>query len=255
MSVTLSEFLAGVQAIRDTRPSYKLGHDGSDGQCDCIGLIIGGVRRSGGEWRGTHGSNYAARNEMAYLLPVTDEDDLNTGEVVYKAAMPGQTNYNLPNKYKNDPDKHDYYHAGIVFSTDPLAIVHCSGPGIVVDHALGKWNYRGWLRKVSQDAAPIGIDVETAVVTAPSGSTVNLRDKPDGKLVDRVPVGSTVTVAARQDGWARVSYAGKSGWMMDSFLESESAPPPGGDTVTVSLPRDLAEQLLAALQTAVEGGG
>lgn len=255
MGILLSEFLAGIQAIRDTRPAYKLGHDGSDGQCDCIGLIIGGVRRAGGEWRGTHGSNYAARNEMAYLLPVTDEDDLNTGEVVYKAAMPGQTNYNLPDKYKNDPDKHDYYHAGVVFSTDPLTIVHCTGPGIVVDHALGKWNYRGWLRKVSQDAAPIGVDVETAVVTAPSGSTVNLRDKPDGKLLDRIPVGATVTVAARQDGWARVSYAGQAGWMMDNFLASGSTPQPGADTVTISLTRDLAEQLLAALQTAVEGGG
>lgn len=253
MSVTLSAFLAGAQAIMDAMPQYKPGHDGSDGYCDCIGFAIGALRRAGGDWRGIHGSNYAARNEMEYLLPITDGEDLSVGEVVYKAAMPGQNNYNLPDRYKSDPDKRDYYHAGIVMSVDPLTIVHCSGPGMLVDQWHGSWHYRGWLKKVSHAGTPIGIDVETAVVTAPSGSNVNLRDKPGGKLVDRVPVGSTVTVAARQDGWARVSYAGKSGWMMDSFLASESAPQPS-EGIAITLPADVAETLLNALSQALGRG-
>lgn len=66
--ITLTAFLRGVQSIIDEHPSYKLGGFGLRGVCDCIGLIIGGVRRAGGEWKGTHGSNYAARNEMQQII-------------------------------------------------------------------------------------------------------------------------------------------------------------------------------------------
>lgn len=257
--VTYDAFLKGVDQIAEAKPEYQLGHDGSDGKCDCIGLVIGAIRRIGGNWDGIHGSNYAARNEMDYLLPMTEAEDLIVGEVVYKSAMPGQSNYNLPSRYAKDPDRRDYYHVGVVRSVDPLRIVHCTGPGIVTDTQLGKWNYRGWLRKVGREGERITMEnAESAVVEAENGRTVNLRSKPDGDLVDRIPVGSTVTVIAQQDGWARVSYGNTSGWMMERFLrmEGESAPEPetSGDMVTVTLPRTLAEQLRDALGSVVGWG-
>lgn len=258
--VDLQEFLFAADAIAAKRPDYQLGHDGSDGKCDCIGLIIGSIRRAGGSWDGIHGSNYAARNEMECLLPVADADDLNVGEVVYKAAMPGQTNYNLPSRYKNDPDQRDYYHIGIVRSTDPLQIVHCTGPGIVTDTKLGKWTHRGWLTKVSREGEKNPMtDLKTAVITADSGSTVNLRSKPDGALVDRIPVGATVSVVAKQDGWVRVSYAGKSGWMMERYVQADGdaatpAAPDEAEHVSIALPRSMAEQLRDALSDALGWG-
>ena len=51
--MTVQDFLREVEAIQDERPQYKLGHDGSDGYCDCIGLVIGAMRRNGLEWDGT----------------------------------------------------------------------------------------------------------------------------------------------------------------------------------------------------------
>lgn len=51
--VTTESFLRGVDAIAGGKPTYRLGHDGSDGTCDCIGLIIGAIRRAGGTWDGT----------------------------------------------------------------------------------------------------------------------------------------------------------------------------------------------------------
>lgn len=256
--INLSNFLAAADQIAAEKPSYQLGHDGSDGKCDCVGLIIGAIRRSGGAWDGIHGSNYAARNEMEYLLPVTDADDLIVGEVVYKASMPGQTNYNLPSRYKQDPDQRDYYHIGIVRSVAPLRIVHCTGPGIVTDTKLGKWTHRGWLRKVSREGEIPMEDVKTAVVKADSGSTVNLRSKPDGALVDRIPVGTTVTVIAQQDGWVRVSDGATSGWMMERYLTMdgvEVAPAPEtADNVTITLPRETAELLRDALGSVLGWG-
>ena len=256
--VHMEAWLNKVGEIAAEGPSYKLGHDGSDGACDCIGLIIGAIRRAGGKWTGTHGSNWAARNAMDTLLPVTDAGDLQVGQVVYKAAMPGQSGYNLPGRYRDDVDKRDYYHVGVVRSVSPLDIVHCTGPGIVHDSGLGKWNYAGWLRMVSREDEKEDERLQTAIVTAESGSTVNLRKTPDGALEDRVPVGSVAQVLDTLYGWARVTVAGKTGWMDKRYLQMQgdgtedasggaSEDDAFGDTVTVVLPRGAAEKLLAAL--------
>ena len=37
----LEAFIAQVEAIAQASPVYRLGGDGSDGTCDCIGLVIG----------------------------------------------------------------------------------------------------------------------------------------------------------------------------------------------------------------------
>ena len=256
--VTMKSFLRGVDAIAEEKPTYRLGHDGSDGACDCIGLIIGAIRRAGGKWAGTHGSNWTARNAMDTLHAVSAPGDLHVGQAVFKAAEPGQSGYNLPDRYKGDTDTRDYYHVGVVRSVSPLEIVHCTGPGIVHDSKLGKWNYAGWLRMVSRgNDEGEATGMQTAVVIAESGSTVNLRKTPHGALEDRVPVGSTAQVLDTMDGWARITVSGKTGWMDLKYLRMQDSGEPdatGGadgtgeaDTITITLPRSAAEALLSAL--------
>lgn len=49
------------------------------------------------------------------------------GEIVYKARKPGDSSYNLPDRYKaNGGDLLDYYHVGVVTKVRPLEITHCS---------------------------------------------------------------------------------------------------------------------------------
>ena len=219
--VHMEAWLSKVDEIAAEGPSYKLGHDGSDGTCDCIGLIIGAIRRAGGKWTGTHGSNWAARNEVEYLLPVNSASELSVGEVVFKASSPGQSNYNLPSKYNSHPDQHDYYHAGVVTSVSPLVITHCTGPGIVRDKKLGKWNYRGWLTKVEQEEGngnTMATETRYATAHASHGSTVNMRKTKNGELLDRVPVGAKVTIQEEAGEWAKIAYGDKVGWMMKKFL-------------------------------------
>ena len=258
MSATLSAFIAAVDAIAAEQPAYRLGHDGSDGLCDCIGLIIGALNRCGIKWPGIHGSNWAARNAMAWLLPVSDASDLTVGDIVYKARRPGETGYSLPERYAADPDRSDYYHVGVVRSVSPLRIVHCTSPGgVITDAKLGKWAYRGGLSLIGEagDEEKGGTGMETATVTAESGSTVNLRKTPGGDLVDRVPVGSVVQVVSYQPGaqWAQVAYQGKSGWMNVAFLRMEAgteatdSAADDGEMVTLRVPRTAAEQLMDAL--------
>ncbi len=241
-TIPLKGFLRGVDSIVQEAPAYRLGHDGSDGLCDCIGLIIGGIRRAGGTWSGIHGSNYAARQETLGLSPIRSAQELVTGQVVFKASSPGQAAYSLPARYAGDPDQRDYYHIGVVTAVSPLEITHCSGPGILKDSKLGKWSYHGWLKKISQEGdEPMQ---ESTLVTATSGSTVNLRSSPHGPLLARVPVGTAVTVLSRQDGWAQVSYQDQTGWMMERYLSAGAAPQ---ESISITLPAGTAQALLSAL--------
>lgn len=230
----LEAFIAQVEAIAQASPVYRLGGDGSDGTCDCIGLVIGAIRRAGGAWMGTHGSNYAARYEMRELLPVMDAGELCLGDVVYKARTPGQAGYDLPERYKNDPDNRDYYHVGVVTATSPLEITHCTGPGIVRDTKLGKWTYRGRLKKVAYDETEaVEPMAQTATVVADSGSTVKMRSAPSTSsgLYWDVPVGATVQVASVDGAWAKVRYSDRTGYMMTQFL-SIDAPTQGTEQTT-----------------------
>ena len=259
--MTAQTFLEKVAEIADASPVYRLGGDGSDGACDCIGLIIGAIRRAGGSWTGIHGSNYAARYEMRELLPVMDAGELNPGDAVYKARMPGEVGYALPERYKNDPDQRDYYHVGVVTATSPLEITHCTGPGIVRDTKLGKWTYRGRLEKVDYDGTEVvETMVQTATVVADSGSKVKMRSKPstsDG-LYWEVPVGALVQVAEVSGEWAKVRYGDRTGYMMAKFLVMD-APTQGATQTTPGSNQGDASEIIsvqrAALQAVYEALG
>ena len=262
----LEAFIAQVEAIAQASPVYRLGGDGSDGTCDCIGLVIGAIRRAGGSWTGTHGSNYAARYEMRELLPVTDAGELCLGDVVYKARTPGQAGYALPERYKKGPDQRDYYHVGVVTATSPLEITHCTSPGIVRDTKLGKWTYRGRLEKVDYDGTSqeVGTMVQAATVVADSGDDVKMRSTPsktDG-LYYKVPVGATVQVASVDGEWAKVRYQDRTGYMMVEYLEIDEQEAPemdgtaetmtGGELITIQ--RAALQAVYDALGNLLQGG-
>ena len=92
-NMTIDEFLTNVRRIQAADPRYRLGRDGSDGYCDCIGLVIGAIRRSGGQWRGIHGTNWTARNAMHDLNPLRGAGQLRRGELVFRAHEPGAKGY------------------------------------------------------------------------------------------------------------------------------------------------------------------
>lgn len=247
----LAAFLDGIRAIEAARPSYRLGHSGDDGFCDCIGLIIGAIQRGGGSWNGIHGSNWAARHAVVGLERIGD-GNLKVGDLVFKGGGGG-----LPGRYADDPDQTDYYHVGAVISVDPLDIIHCTRRGdengVVHDYRIGRWNYRGWLEQIPLNqrgggqfaasgalngaddqasaepsetrpaASQAGAEVfQPAVVVAENGSTVKLRAEPSRRcrLYWNIPVGSPVEAGNdRANGWTPVRYCGHKGYMMSKFLE------------------------------------
>ena len=243
MAVTIQQFLNKVAVIKATNPKYRQPGDGSDGTCDCIGLVIGAIRRCGLKWAGIHGSNWAARKEAVNFRHVTDASQLELGDVVLKGYAPGATGYNLPKRYRQggkyyNGDLTDYYHAGVVTSVNPLTITHMSA-GMTVDKKLGKWNYAFRAKALvnagaysntptpepapePETPAPKPATGKKARVIAPSGRYVKMRQQPTQKCrsYDEVPVGATVTLEKPGESWAQISYGNKKNWyMMAKFLE------------------------------------
>ena len=89
-------------------------------------------------------------------------------------------------------------------------------------------------------------------VYAPTGSTVNLRKTPGGDLLERIPIGSPVTILEYGADWCKVSTCGYTGYMMTQYIkldedqgggggqDPDPAPEPTGDYILVS--REWLEQ-------------
>lgn len=261
--VSVDGFLEYIDQIADEKPAYKLGHDGTGGKCDCIGLIIGAIRRADGKWPGIHGSNYAARNEMRTLDAIASKDDLTVGEVVYKAKSPGESGYRLPSRYNSSADRLDYYHVGVVRSVDPLKIVHCTGPGIVFDKKIGKWAYHGHLSRVDygdtgsaeksdgeETREDVAKPMQTAIVTADRGNTVRLRKSAStaSTTLAKVPVGTEVEIGAKSGAWTKISYNGKTGWMQSKYLVASDQQESTAGDADIMRRLDAIESRISALE-------
>ena len=259
MMIPLNIFLSNVQRNVERVHNYEYTHDGSDGLCDCIGLIIGAVRLSGGTWRWTHGSNYAARNRIRDLHYISSASQLKLGDIVFKAREPGEAKYRLPNTYDDSPDRRDYYHVGVVTSTAPFVVTHCTSVegGIMRDTKLGAWHYGGELNLVDYEEG--GDTVEEnykAKVVAAQGSTVNMRKSASSKadVVRKIPIGTIVTVIKEyNDGWDYIGIDGTTGYMMKQFLQKVNDDNTDeNDYVTITLRKDVYEALK---ESVIDAGG
>ena len=255
MPTTPDKFISKCEEIVQSKPVYKNGAS-SRKECDCIGMDKYGFRECKVPFSST-GTNYSARNQMRNFRRINSADDLIPGAAVFKARSPGDKGYDLPRKYQPggagyNKDLTDYYHIGTVASTSPLRIIHMSSPTAKVDTDWRKWNFVGlWDAKYityTEPGAPeaSGSDSGTADpiyarTIAESGSTVNMRRSPSfaAPLLERVPIGSRVEVLTEGAEWTKVKYKGKTGYILNAFLQME-----GTSTVyTVTISGLSAEQV------------
>ena len=228
----VKKFLDKILEIFNTNPKRREPGDGSDGFCDCIGLIIGAIRRMNLKWTGIHGSNWAARKEIINLSKIKSVSQLEEGDIVLKGRAKGSSGWKLPSRYQRtgkyfNGDLTDYYHAGVVFSTNPLQIRHMSSK-MTIDKKLGQWNYFGKSRQLIEASggivpqpspAPTPSTGTKAIIVAESGDTVNMRVKPalSGRLITRVPLGEEVLIVSPGEEWCKITYNQFTGYMMAKF--------------------------------------
>lgn len=261
-TVSVSSFLAQVERIRASQPQYKLGHDGSDGYCDCIGLIRGALIRAGVKPSGLGGTNQAARSgSIRGLHKIGKASDLQPGQVVLKTRDPDDPDFPLPSKYRKggaaySGDLTNYTHIGVVTQSDPLRITHMTSPTAKIDTRIGAWCYAGDLAYISDTDSQEGPKV-TAIVYADNGQPVNLRKTPGGSIIDKVPVGAWVELVSSGAEWSAIEYNGKTGYMMTKYLDAANQQQGAGEVVTVTMPASLAAAVvqLADLITAAYGRG
>jgi hypothetical protein len=231
--ITVNDFLEGVNSIYVEQPTYRLGGDGSDGTCDCIGLPRGASKRKGVEGiKNFSGTNMAARKTIENLEAVSSAKSLSRGEVVLKTRDADDPSYPLPDRYRKGHADYNskwgetnFTHIGVVTRTDPLEITHMTSPTAKKDTKLGNWKYHGtlpWVDYGSQPGpGPEPVPVtEWAKVIAESGSSVKMRAKPttDCRLYWDVPIGSQVMIDEIGDAWCKITWAGQTGYMMTKFL-------------------------------------
>ena len=249
--ISVEKYCEGVNTIYDLNPDYKVGHDGSDGYCDCIGMCKGSIRRAGEEAKGLQGTNYAARYTLKNMRLINDLSDLRVGDVVLKSRNPGEKYYDLPDSYQKgganyNGDLTDYYHIGSVTRINPVEITHMTDPKplkVTKEKQLKTWQWVANLPQVKSDSpepVPPTPVYEKATVTAPKGTTVNLRKSKSilSKLVARVPIGTVVPVLQYDKKWCKVSYTDSRhatwvGYMMTEFLDFGDTPSEDKYSVTI----------------------
>lgn len=226
VTVPVSLFLSMVEQIAAERPAYKLGHDGSDGLCDCIGLVRGALKRAGANPTNMRGTNEAARKSIVNLHKIERVADLKLGQVVLKVRDMDDPDYRLPDKYREggsayNGDLTNYTHIGVVTQASPLRITHMTSPTAQHDTKLGKWCYAGDLPWVVPDTESGGKRMK-ATITSKNGGPVRLRTEPDGKVITKLPVGTDVEVLTAGPKWSVIQYAGGTGYIMTEFLNVEN---------------------------------
>ena len=243
-AVLIQKFLEMIAKIKSLNPAYKQPGDGSNGFCDCIGLIIGAIRRMGLTWKGIHGSNYAARYQIDGLEKITSLSQLKLGDVMLKAYEKGHSKWKLPERYWKGKtyytgDLKDYYHAGAITCMNPITITHMTSPRMKMlvirsmnDLINSNWLYHGNAKPIVNAASdkPTTVIVtpsttpstgSRAVVVADSGSTVNMRAgaNMNKRILKRIPLGEKVEILTPGETWAHVKYGNLTGYVMAKFLD------------------------------------
>lgn len=223
------------------------------GTVDCSGAFVYAGRHWGVSY--PHGSNAIARKcIVGVMLPISEA---RPGMAAFKARVPGEKDYALPEKYTRGADLNDYYHIGLV-DDDGKHVLNAKGTnyGFCRDEltrAQG-WDCVAYLTDVDYGEA-VPVENKFARVVLPSGAsstTVNMRvdSRKSSAVVARVPVGAEVRIISDAGEWCGIVYGDKNGWMMSNYLEY---PNQDGESESISAAdREALEAALKQIEAATE---
>ena len=121
--------------------------------------------------------------------------------------------------FKGDGTNMD--HTGIYIKNERFVHARDTDHGVLEESMSAySWTHFGIPTGLYNDPTPKNYPFKGKVV-AKSGSTVNLRNKPDksGKVLKQVKLGEIVTVTGGEDGWYSVIYGDLKGYMMMQFIQ------------------------------------
>ena len=251
--IPAAELIADFETMFREHWAYEWGA-ARRGCVDCSGAFVYAYKLHGLSI--AHGSNAIARNYVERLEPIADAIP---GMAAFKAKVPGQAGYDLPEKYRTSGDLRDFYHIGLVDSTGKYVLNAKSTQAGFSRDPLSKWSCVGRLKAVNYSGESKGGIPMQMVVSCPAGETVRLRNAPKmgAAVVAKIPAGTIVSAEdVGNEDWYLVRYDGKSGYMMRQFLSEckSDDEPDTGETVTITLPVSLALALRDALTKELGAG-
>lgn len=224
-SIPVAGIIALFQRMQKEHWAYKWGV-AKEGCVDCSGAFVWAYKQYGKSIY--QGSNRIARSYAVELLPISAAKP---GMAAFKARAPNESGYALPAEYKQggkryNGDLRDFYHIGLV-DEDTRYILNAQSAktGFVRSPISQGWDCAAYLKAVDYGTIRKEDDgMQTMVVTAYSGSTVNLRAHPgkSAAVLAKVPIGEAVQVLGMEDGWATIQRDGVKGYMMAQYLKLHS---------------------------------
>lgn len=256
--IVVSDILGDFHRMLAEHWKYTAGAS-ETGNVDCSGAFVWSYRQHGQSIY--HGSNRIARTEIVELVPISAAKP---GMAVFKCRNPGDSRYDLPSGYKQgekyyNGDLRDFYHIGLMGENGKVLNAQSSATGFVAS-PVKSWTCAGYLKKVDyKEEEPMEDDYNGVVyvgrVTAPSGSTVNLRAEPSksAKVLEKVKVGTNVNVISASGEWLKVETETHHGYMMAEFVAHDEVDVSQTETPTIAELTERVEKLEARIAS-LEGG-
>lgn len=210
---------------------------------DCSGLFVWSYKQFGETI--AHGSNSIWSKYLS-----------NCGELNRGKRTDGNTLRPGSAVFTSSGDRHN--HIGLYIGDDEVIEAEGTLNGVVKSKVTAKkWTHWGELKAVNYGASQttekqeVVISLEQARV---KGGSLRMRMSPSssGTVILSIPDGAVVQVNSKtNDFWWHVSYKGKSGYVMKSFLESYDPGEAKTGNTSIVLPTDTAEELYNALKKAL----
>ena len=216
--ISVDKFIGGLYSIYAQKPIYKVGHDGSDGSCDGIGFIRGGLLRGGA----TKIANMKEVNQFARKTAVNihkNDSDVKLGDVLLKVKDVDDSSMPLPSKYRTDGSELiNYVDISIVIKKNPVEIWYMTKDGIEKSNIISEWDYICSLPYLEEEKKVMS----SAVIFTESGESVKLYAKPSFACEDVISVanGTNVIITDVNNRWTTVSYGDKTMYVLSKFVKA-----------------------------------
>lgn len=161
-----------------------------------------------------------------------------------------------PDKFKGD-GLGDFYHVGCYVGDGKVIEAKGTKYGVVVS-AVSGWTHAGRVKgiqytDVTNQGTQGGITVAAMATVKTESGSLNLRAgaTQTAAFLDKIPQGAVVSVLDSSEAvWWKVSYNGKTGYVMARFLSVESADGAGVRLIIPCGNREDAEKMLTFIQAA-----
>lgn len=213
---------------------------------DCSGLFKWAFTELGGKI--AHGSN-----------SIWDKYCSSKGELVNGRRTDGKVLQPGTAVFTSSGNRHN--HIGLYIGDGIVIEAQGTQTGVVTSKITNKkWTHWGELSAVlygkdDPDGKETRMEAKVVLPSGATGTTVNMRERPDKKsgIVTRVPVGADVIVTKDSGDWCAIEYNGLSGWMMSNYLEyaGQGGESTDGQTLTPA-DQDAIDKALKAIEDAVE---